>query len=264
MKLPDGYPLTELFREKRQKNQDFSVIVSDSNNRRGTGKTTLSLQLARELDQTDEGLTPEKVALSPQEVQKAYVELPKGSALVLDEAEAGLSKYEASSRSNKAMREVVSMGRIEEKYLILNLPASSELDRDLKKLCDFWLLVKRRGLVQGHLLNWNNYKEQPRTPKAGEYTWSPIDATEDDELLEVYTYLTKEKQAHLRGERDESDQLVSPGEVSEQVEAARSEAETQKRNELAKRFYENTELTQKEIADTIGLSRSRVADILTE
>ncbi|SMP35772.1 hypothetical protein SAMN06265347_1331, partial [Halobellus salinus] len=108
--LPDGYPFTRLYRKRVANNQDLAVLVSDHQNRRGTGKTVLSLKLAALMDRTEEGLTPEKVAIDPSELTESYVELPKGSALVLDEAEAGLNKYEAGSAVNKAMRELVSMG----------------------------------------------------------------------------------------------------------------------------------------------------------
>jgi hypothetical protein len=219
------------------------------------------LKLAALMDRTDEGMTKEKVAINPDELTEAYVELPKGSALVLDEAEAGLSKYEAASAVNRAMRELVSMGRIREKYLVLNLPASSELDRDLKALCDFWFLVQAKGRALGHHLRWNPYSEEPRTPKTEPWHWSDIDPS--DPLRDVYDYLTDEKMAHLRGERDESSQRIPASDVSEMVERAEKEASTETRNDLLRTFYDELDLTQSELADGVGLSRSRVADIIS-
>ena len=260
--LPEGYPFTRLYRKRVANNQDLAIIVSDHQNRRGTGKTIFSLKLASLMDRTEEGITKEKVAVGPQELTDSYVELPKGSALVLDEAESGLSKYEAASAVNKAIRELVSMGRIKEKYLVLNLPASSELDRDLKALCDFWFMVQNKGTALGHHLNWNPYKEEPRTPKTE--TWEWTDIPEGTELREVYGYLTDEKLAHLRGERDGSSQQISASEVSDMVEKAKEEASTEKRNELLATIYHDTGLTQKELSSAVGLSRSRLADIVSE
>jgi hypothetical protein len=260
--LPDGYPFTKLYRKRVANSQDLAVLVSDHQNRRGTGKTVLSLKLAALMDRTEEGLTPEKVAIDPSELTEAYVELPKGSALVLDEAEAGLSKYEAGSSVNRAMRELVSMGRIREKYLVLNLPASSELDRDLKALCDFWFMVQSKGTALGHFLRWNPYSEGPRTPKTETWEWSDID--KDDPVRDVYDYLTDEKLAHLRGERDESSQRISASEAQSMIEEARSEASTATRNDLLTTIYRDTELTQQELSSAVGLSRSRVADIVTD
>jgi DNA-directed RNA polymerase specialized sigma subunit len=259
--LEDGYPFTELYRQRVRENQDLVTIVSDRQNRRGTGKTVFSLKLAAQLDRTEEGITTEKVAIDPEELTEAYVELPKGSALVLDEAEAGLSKYEAGTAVNKAIRQLVSMGRVREKYLILNLPASSELDRDLKALCDFWVMVQEKGRALGHLLSWNPYSEEPRTPKTEEWEWTDIEA--NTQLREVYEYLHEEKMAHLRGERSNSAQKLSQAEAREMVAKAREEAETETRNQLLTTFYQNTDLTQKAVAEAAGLSRSRVADIVS-
>jgi len=260
--LPDGYPFTRLYRKRVANSQDLAIIISDHQNRRGTGKTVFSLKLASHLDRTETGLTTEKVAISPDELTQGYVELPKGSALVLDEAEAGLSKYEAASAVNRAMRELVSMGRIREKYLILNLPASSELDRDLKALCDFWFMVQSKGRALGHHLKWNPYSEEPRTPKTEVWEWTDI--PEDAELRSVYDYLTQEKLAHLRGDREESQQRIPAAEVQSMVQQAKDEAEVGTRNELMREFYSELDLTQKQIGQAVGLSRSRVADILSE
>jgi hypothetical protein len=260
--LPDGYPFTRLYRKRIANSQDLAVIVSDHQNRRGTGKTVFSLKLASLMDRTDEGITEEKVAIAPGELTEQYVDLPKGSALVLDEAEAGLSKYEAASGVNRAMRELVSMGRIREKYLVLNLPASSELDRDLKALCDFWFMVQNKGTALGHHLNWNPYSEEPRTPKTETWEWSDI--PEEADLRRVYDHLTDEKLAHLRGERDGSSQRIPASDVSEMIEQAEQQASTETRNELLCDLYDQLEVTQSDLGSAVGLSRSRVADILSE
>jgi len=153
------------------------------------------------------------------------------------------------------------MGRVREKYLVLNLPASSELDRDLKALCNFWFMVKAKGTAQGHHLRWNAYREEPRTPKTEIWKWSDI--PQHSHLREIYEYLTEEKLAHLRGERDNSSQRVSASEASEMAEKARSEESTATRNELLTTIYRDTNLTQKELSSAVGLSRSRLADIVT-
>lgn len=259
--LPEGYPFTRLYQKRIANNQDLAIIVSDHQNRRGTGKTVLSLKLASLMDRTDKGMTTKKVAISPDQLTEAYMKEPKGSALVLDEAEAGLSKYEAASAINRAMRELVSMGRIREKYLVLNLPASSELDRDLKALCDFWFMVKQKGKALGHHLHWNPYKEEPRTPKTEPWEWTDI--PEGSDLRDVYDYLTSEKLAHLRGEKDGSSQRIPAGEVQEIVREAEKEASTETRNELLRDLYDDLDVTQSELGEAVNLSRSRVADIIS-
>ena len=144
----------------------------------------------------------------------------------------------------------------------MNLPASSELDRDLKALCDFWFMVTNKGRATGHFLRWNPYSEQPRTPKTE--TWEWTDIPEGHELREVYDYLTSEKLAHLRGERDGSNQSIPASTVGEMIERAEDQASIETRNQLLRSFYDRLDVTQQELADGTQLSRSRVADILTE
>jgi len=256
---PNG-SFAKLYKKRVANNQDLAILVSDHQNRRGTGKTVLSLKVASRLDRTEEGITKEKVSIGVDSLLDSYTKLPKGSALILDEAESGLNKYEAGTQVNKAMRELVSMGRIEEKYLILNLPSSGALDRDLKALCDWWWLVQYKGLAKGHHLQWNPYTEQPRTPKKRDLEWSDIE--EGTQLRDVYNYLTKLKMKHLRGESDESSQRLKPSEVQNKIQKVQSQTKTETRNQLLTEIYSNSELTQQELSNAVGLSRSRLADIV--
>lgn len=260
-RLEDGYALTELYKKRVRNNQDLFVVVSDWHNRRGTGKSVLSLRLGHTLDRTGDGLTGEKATLSVPQLTQAYVEQPKGSALVLDEAEAGVSKYEAGTKTNKAIRELVSMGRIEEKYVIMNMPNSGEMDRDLKALADVWIIVTAKGAAKCHILGYNPWGEHPTVAADHPYAWDAI--PDDHYLAEVYNELTAEKRRRLRGE-DSDSHLVEEGEVKERVEKAREQVQAKVRNRFIQDLYEHNDMTQQEIANlpSVGLSRSRVADIL--
>jgi hypothetical protein len=259
--MPRGYPITEAYRERVENAQDLVVIISDASNRRGTGKTVLSLKLAHMMDRTEQGLTKDKVAIDPSSIQDQYVEAPKGSALVLDEAEAGLSKYRAGSQINVMMRRLVSMGRVREKYLILNLPASSELDRDLKALCDVWLLVTSKGTAQGHFLNWEPYREKPLTPKTEQWRWSDI--PESHSLRGVYDHLAEQKMKHLRGEAESGSEYISRSELDSALEKARKDTKRDVKHGLLRDVYRSTDLTQQDLADSVGISRSYLADIVS-
>jgi predicted XRE-type DNA-binding protein len=81
----------------------------------------------------------------------------------------------------------------------------------------------------------------------------------------VYDELTAEKRRRLRGEGEDGEGYVEAGTAAEQAERAAEQAERQKRDELLRTIYENAEgMTQSELGDAVGLSRSRVADILSE
>jgi DNA-binding XRE family transcriptional regulator len=81
-------------------------------------------------------------------------------------------------------------------------------------------------------------------------------------LRDVYNYLTKLKMKHLRGESDESSQRLKPSEVQNKIQKVQSETKTKTRNQLLTEIYSNSELTQQELSNAVGLSRSRLADIV--
>jgi len=243
--------LKSLYEKRVKQNRDLTVLITDDSNERGTGKTTLALKLARLFDRTEEGVTTDKVTLQAQNLKQSYSDLPKGSALILDEAEAELSKYRASSNINKAIRDLISQGRVLEKYTLFTAPASGAVDNDLKSLFDVWILVQRRGRAVVHYCDYNPYRGHPLFKQKEPIEWSDI---KDNDLRDVYDALSDEKEDRLYGRDREDEEDEIPDEVQKEA-----------RNNLIERLYENNDsMSQKQVADAVGLSRSRVADILSE
>ena len=242
----------EAFYQKRVKqDRDVTILITDDSNERGTGKTTLALKLASFMDRTQEGITSGKTTLSASRLEKAYKEYPKGSSLILDETEAELSKYRASSGINKAIRDLISMGRVLEKYTIFTAPASGVIDNDLKSLFGLWILVQRRGKGIVHYCDYNPYKGHPLFKKKEPIEWTDI---QDNDLQAVYEELAEEKEKRLSDrEEEENEEEEIPEEVQKEA-----------RNNLIVRLYENDSFTQQDIAEAVGLSRSRVGDILSK
>ncbi len=259
-----SHPFAEMYRKRVEQNRDLVVLVTDSSNDRGTGKTTETLRLAHGMDRTEEGLTTEKVAMDPRPLIKAYTEQPHMSGLALDESEVGLDKYKSGSAVNRAIRELVSTGRIEQKYLVLNAPADHLVDKDLKTLVDVWILVERRGFANVYRMDWSPHQGKQLTPHLGTIEWDPIPP--DHQLKEVYDYLTDKKKGRLRGE--DGDDFIKRSEAREMVEEAREEAVQEHRDTVIGRLAElqvkesQTELNQSQIGEVVDLSRSRVSQIL--
>lgn len=257
----EEYALVELYNKRVKQNQDLFVVVSDHHNRRGTGKTIASLRLAHAFDRTDEGLTENKVTLDVPELLDSYTSESKGSALVLDEAEAGTSKYEAGTATNKALRKLVSMGRIEEKYVIANMPNSGEMDRDLKALADVWIVVTARGNARCHILGYNPYEGHPIVRATHPLSWDDIPV--DHELRAVYDALTREKRKQLRGD---GQRYVPAEDVDSRVETVTEEVRRDARNEFIRDLYHNQGYTQQQIADmaSVDVSRGHIANIVRQ
>lgn len=253
-----SHPLAEMYRERVDQNRDLTILITDSSNDRGTGKTTEALRLISGMDRTDEGITEEKVTLSAEPLTQSYTDLPKGSGLALDESEVGVDKYRSGSSVNKAIRELVSMGRIMEKYLVLNAPGDHLIDNDLKTLVDVWVLVERRGFANVYRMDWSPHQGHELTHHIGTLEWEPINKNSD--LYDIYKYISKEKDKRLRGEGD-ADEYIKRSEAQEMVQKAKEEMATKKRNELIQAMVDDG-LTQKRTADIVGLSPSAISKIV--
>jgi len=260
--LPESCPLGKLYRKRVAQNRDMTILVADWDLERGSGKTTLALRLAAAMDRTDEGVTEEKATLSAQELSQAYTRESPGSALVLDEGEAAASNRRAMSGVNEALRRIVGMGRVEQKYLILTSPGVHQVDKDIRNMCDIWIFVRELGEAQMFRVRYNPLGDHELTHDWGTLTWP---GELPGELKATYDALTDEKRRRLRGEGDEGEGYVAADDAAKSAERAAEAAERQTRDELLGQIYDNTDdMTQKKLADAVGLSRSRVADILSE
>ncbi len=117
------------------------------------------------------GLTTGKATVQAEELRNAYFKQPIRSSLVLDEGELGVSNREAMTTVNKELRKILSIGRVEQKYLIINTPDINFLDKDIVKLCDVWILMLRKGVGLVHFLEQNPYANGNSTlrPKKGHH-----------------------------------------------------------------------------------------------
>jgi len=261
LNLPSECPLDGLYRSRVAEGRDLTILVSDWNLERGSGKTTLAMQLADYFDRTGDGLTDAKATLSAQELTRAYTQQPKGSGLILDEGQADASNRRAMSGVNEALRKIVGMGRVEQKYLVLTAPGANQIDKDIRNMCDVWIFVTRVGRGQMFRVRYNPFGDHELTDDWGTLRWNP---ELDDDLQAVYDDLTAEKKRRLRGEDGDGVGYVEASEVEESAERAAEEAERQTRDEVLREIYRNSDdMTQQKLADAVGLSRSRIADIVS-
>jgi len=129
--FPEGHPLHDLYERRVSNGQDLVIIIDDFHSRRGTGKTIASLQLGEAMDQNG-GITKDNATLDPGRLRNMYSSLPKKSALILDEGELKASNREAMTVMNRALREIMSIGRVAEKYVIINTPDKGFIDKDIR------------------------------------------------------------------------------------------------------------------------------------
>lgn len=271
----EGTFLHDIFGKVVSENRDLVIVVSDKRGRRGTGKSVTSLRLADMMDQTPEGVTYSKCTLSAEELRNAYSSQPKQSGLVLDEAEVSAGNRDAMSTTNKALRQVMSMARVEEKYLVVNVPIKGFIDKDILKLADVWIAMERRGRGLVHHLKWEPYSETLHTEKKQRIEIGDIPT--GTPLRNVYNKLTREKKRHISGE--EGQKFVPQEEHQKELKKARKQARQDARNEVLRdvhghfrnltdddytRFKRSGGLPQTMLAEAVGLSQQQIGNIVRD
>jgi len=256
----ENTPLWQHFEDVISQDRDLIIVLDDYRARRGTGKTVASIQLAAGMDQTEEGLTKKKVSLDVEEIRTAYSQEKPRSGMVIDEAEVGAGNRDAMTKTNKALREIMSMGRVEQKYVVVNTPAKKFIDKDILRLCDIWITMTRRGQALVHSLEHHPYSGQLYTPKI---QWLDVpDIQNKSDLHQVYRYLDKEKRKRIAGEGATT--FVTEKEHKEELKKVRKKAQKEKRDAIIKELaaHPGVEANQSAIGECVGLDRSTVSKII--
>jgi hypothetical protein len=268
-----GTFLHEIYGKVVSENRDLICVVSDMRGRRGTGKSVTSIRLADEMDRTDQGLTYPKCTMSAQELANAYSKQPKGSGLVLDEAEVSAGNRSAMTKTNKALRKILSMARVKEKYLVVNVPIKGYVDKDILKLADVWIAMERRGRGLVHHLKWEPYTETLHTEK--KQRLEIADIPKDTHLREVYNKLSSDKNQHIDG--DKGDGFMPISEHEEELQKQRQQVRKETRNEVIKDVYKGLSglsdddytrmkradgVSQSMLGDALGLTQQQVGNIV--
>jgi len=256
-----GTYMHDNFGKVLKENRDIVILVTDHRGRRGTGKSVASLSLASNLDQTEEGVTWDKCTLDAEEIRNAYSTQPKGSALVLDEIEQTAGNRDAMTNTNKALREIMSMGRVEEKYVIANVPIKNFVDKDILKLCSVWISMTRRGQGLVHNLKWEPYSEKLYPEKKQYLEFEDI--KKGTQLREVYNKLTAEKRKRISGEK--GDGFIPKDEHEEELHQARKQARKDERDEFVAQLYQHPDIdvSQSDVGAVAGVSQKTVSNIIS-
>ena len=265
--IDDSTPFkrTEMFEEYQRRvknNQDIVVLVSDYENRRGTGKTVLSIKLCEWFDQTEEGFTKDKATLTPQDLIAAYTRESKQSALLLDEAEAAVNARDAMTRVNKLFSKILSMARVEEKYLVLNLPAANHIDKNILDLADYWILVRRKGKALVYKIKNNPFRGRSYPKRVNTLSWGDISGNHP-----VYRSLSTQKQAHLNDpSKAGGSGYITLDEHEEMLEREKRKALREQRDEYIRGLLRHHKIgrgpvTQTALAEALDISQSHISSV---
>ncbi|WP_435359296.1 hypothetical protein [Haloarchaeobius sp. DFWS5] len=257
-------PFWEDFMKRVRQNQDILILISDYHNDRGTGKTVLTIDLCDKMDRSEEGFIPSKASIQPENLIDGYTSHPRGSSLALDEAEAGIGAREAMTKINRMLSEIVSMARVEEKYVVLNMPASNHIDKNILDLAHYWILVQRRGLARVYQLKNNPFEQKMYPTPVQRLEWSDIENGHP-----VYDSLTQEKQQRLRnpGQNGEQGNFVAREDHEKILQKQATEIRREVRDDIIARALEHpkfADIPQWAIGDIADVSQTTVGNVKSD
>lgn len=256
-------------RGKLKNDNDGKILVVGRNSQTGIGKTTLAIQLCRYLDLTDdEWRATERAHISVSDYIEAHMKQPKGSALLLDEIEAGADSRRATSHDNVNLSQAWATMRAKNIATVATLPSVSMLDNRMLELADYWVLVKRRGIAQPYKVVVNDFNGRVQRkalgdnlddPSQGEHiAFRDLPANDKDK-----TYLDDLKDDSVWDLTERSEKL-SASEAKKKAKQKAEAASKKKRNEAIRELYAETDFSTTELSefDWVGVSQSQVSEII--
>jgi len=248
-------------KKKLSSDNDIRIIIQGQNSQTGIGKTTLAIQLCRYIDS---GWNAEdKAFVDVREYINAHLDNPKGSALLLDEIEAGADSRRFMSQENVDLSQAWATLRARNIATVCTLPSISMLDNRMLELADYWILVKNRGLAQPFEINVNDFapsRTPQRKPLPGDEHISFVDLPDEDMDKK---YLDKIKDEMLRSD---TSGYIDMAEHKTEVENAKEAAVQDFRDDMIVDLYSEFDMSYRDLAqvDSVSLQYERIGEIIRE
>lgn len=205
-------PLHQLAIERMAEGRDLKLIITAEDSETGVGKTTLAGWLAMNWTwmfsgrQWDVG---ELATLSPDEYFYMTRNLPKGTVILVDDAEE-LDARRSMQDMNVKFSWWWMLMRLKQIFTILTLPSPAAIDSRLEELADVWINITRRGQGICHDIGVQSYGNRNVTTEKV-HTIDYPDVSQHDELLEL-SQMKEGKmdkwEKEIRGELEDEDDSI--------------------------------------------------------
>lgn len=255
MAVCSGPFFREIARRKKQ-GRDAQITISARDGETGVGKTSLAVFLAKYLHTANVPFDPETMAtLSVEEFNARYEMNPRGSSLILDEAEQ-LDARRSNSNKNVDTAELFQMRRIDEIVSILTLPSVAELDRRIERLHNYWINVTARGVANVYKAKVHDHTKNIYYIGLQQIEWPNMDPDPAKQALD------RKKDEFLEGTGTAD--WVRKAEIEEEYEKKVEEAQQEMRDKIIRSVYSKTDLSQSDLGSALpngGLSQQQVGNI---
>jgi len=129
-----------------------SFLIVDSGGVKGTGKSVFSIKLCIQLCKLigEEYSFEKHIIFNPtsEKIVDKIKNMPVGSPIHIDEASKVAYKRDFQKEYQKSLIKFVNICRKFGKIIILNNPDFWDLDKDLRNLSDYRIIIVKRGLAQ--------------------------------------------------------------------------------------------------------------------
>jgi len=242
--------------ERKKQNRDAKITVT-ANAETGVGKSSLATFLAYALDTSPSGFDVErKATLDTEEYRKAYDELDRGSALILDEAEQ-LDARRAMSNENVDTSFTWQTQRVSEITTILTLPTWGDLEKRMREMTDIRIEILSRGLGLVHLRQRDRYEQH------GTF-WQPVHTIKWPNMdgCRGYERLADMKDEFLDGM--DGRKLLDEEEAQQKIKDATKDLRQENKRWKAKAlYYGDEDMTQEDVAEELGVTQPTVSGWLS-
>lgn len=193
------------------------------------------------------GFNTDNATVFVNEYLNRYMEAPRGAVLIMDEAEQ-LDARRSMSNRNVDFANKWQQLRYRQVDSILTLPTTSALDKRLEELADCWINVIHRGFGIVHRIKVDDYDKSLFRQQSHAITWPDM----DNHPMKVY--LDRRKDEMAKGavyDDDDAGEVVDPDKIRKET-----------RDTLLKRIYEETDVTQADLAGPAEITPQHVSRIV--
>lgn len=210
-RLNKATPLHREAVKRMDRERDLKIIITATDSQTGVGKTTLATWLAINWTYMFAGnpWEPEEYAtVNPKEYFKMIYEVPRGTVLLIDDAEE-LDARRSMADLNVKFSWRWQLMRYKQLITVITLPSPASIDSRIEALADVWINVLSRGHAMAHAIGVHDYgARNVTTKKVHRVEWPNIDQREEMEELREYKDDKVERwDKEARGEDDGGDEL---------------------------------------------------------
>jgi len=246
------------FASRLSAGRDMHVIVTASAET-GVGKTTLAVTIALLWDMN--WWTAEKATLDPREYEALYDEVAPGSVLLLDEVQDAVDSRRAGSRDNVNLSQAFATKRYRQIFGVMTAPSKGWVDGRIgEDSADYWIQAQEtdtgqpKGEAKVYRLKNNEHYEQSYSKRTETISWPKLDWHPEFQKLHRKKVESKEGQTES--------EYVPRSEHKEMLEKIEKETARSRDNWWIQQLYDETDMSQGDIGDILGISQQAVSNRL--